>query len=601
MSSPEYNFLTTSPFAIAHHRIITDGSGKPIDFEFLDLNSAFEELLDLSAAKLVHRKAGETIPGHPIAGPGQLRLYGQVVAEKTSKYFEYRCPTLNRWFEVHVWSSPEESCFMTQHIDVTDRKTLEKDYEERKKELKIVYDMARISEKEDTTIDIVCQTLAESLPESFQDPEHTCCKITIDDREYRSANYMPTDMSISRLINCSGQTAGSISIGYFGQHTDNDGPYFLKEEKQLLDVAADWTGQFIRRKQSEEKLLEANSILSRSATVVFTWMNAPGWPVTYVSGNVASILGYDPEEFLSGKLNYQDCMHPDDAKRVIKEVNYNISKGNNEYIHEPYRVIAKDGELKWVYDWTFIVRDENGDISHFKGFIHDITRHKLAEDALKESEERFRKIFEIASLGIAQVNPNTGDILLVNKYYEEITGYTVDELLSMKFPELTHPDDRAADWDIFQRAARGEISYRNEKRYIRKDGSIVWVRLHVAFIRDEDGRPVRTVAICENITERKNTAEALRKSEENYRMLVENQSDLVVKVDTKGKFQYVSPSYCQLFGKTEEELLGNTYMPLVHEDDQESTEMAMTRLNEPPYEVYLEQRAMTKDGWRWLA
>jgi len=97
------------------------------------------------------------------------------------------------------------------------------------------------------------------------------------------------------------------------------------------------------------------------------------------------------------------------------------------------------------------------------------------------------------------------------------------------------------------------------------------------------------------------TYRRLQAREATYRMLVENQTDLVVKVDTDGRFLFVSPSYCRAFGKTEEELLGQVFMPLVHEDDRASTAKAMEALYHPPYTAFLEQRARTKDGWRWLS
>ncbi len=93
----------------------------------------------------------------------------------------------------------------------------------------------------------------------------------------------------------------------------------------------------------------------------------------------------------------------------------------------------------------------------------------------------------------------------------------------------------------------------------------------------------------------------LQKSEEKYRLLIENQTDLVVKVDNKGNYVFISPSYLKVFGKTEEELLGKSYLPLVHPDDQKKTEEEMKKLYSPPYRCFIEQRALTVDGWRWFA
>ena len=165
----------------------------------------------------------------------------------------------------------------------------------------------------------------------------------------------------------------------------------------------------------------------------------------------------------------------------------------------------KDGHPYWIELRITPVFDDHGQIEMFIAVQSDVTDRKETEDALERSKKRFRKIFEIASLGIAQVDIETGNILLINSFYENITGYTKKELMNMSFKDLTHPEDREWDWMNFQKAAKQDTSYRSEKRYIRKDGTVIWVRLHVAFIRDKHNNPIRTVAICENVTERKET------------------------------------------------------------------------------------------------
>ncbi|EOZ98759.1 diguanylate cyclase/phosphodiesterase (GGDEF & EAL domains) with PAS/PAC sensor(s) [Indibacter alkaliphilus LW1] len=185
---------------------------------------------------------------------------------------------------------------------------------------------------------------------------------------------------------------------------------------------------------------------------------------------------------------------------------------------------------------------------------------KESEEALRKSEAKFKTIFDIASLGIAQVDPSNGKIILVNAFYETITGYSTEELLNMSFVDLTHPDDRGKDWEIFSKAVRGESQYRNEKRYIKKDGSTVWVRLHLAFIRDEQGKPIRTVAICEDITPQKNEEQRLKLLES----VITNTSDSILITEAEPfelpgpKIIYVNEAFTKMTGYTAEEVIGKT-------------------------------------------
>ncbi len=111
----------------------------------------------------------------------------------------------------------------------------------------------------------------------------------------------------------------------------------------------------------------------------------------------------------------------------------------------------------------------------------------------------------------------------------------------------------------------------------------------------------KVLAVVANISENEITEKLLKESVARYRGLIESQSDLVVRVDKDGRFTFVNNAYCEMFGKTKDELIGKTFMPLVHEDDIEHTLKEMEKMNVPPFRAVLEQRAMTKNGWRWLA
>ncbi len=165
------------------------------------------------------------------------------------------------------------------------------------------------------------------------------------------------------------------------------------------------------------------------------------------------------------------------------------------------------------------VEERTADISKANIFLEqEISERKLAEESLRESEEQFRAMFEVASIGIAQADIRTGKWLRVNQKMCEITGYSADEMLRMRIPEITHPEDRQRDWEAFQCVVRGETP---DYRYIRKDGTTVWVNVNMTVIRDADGQPLCTMATIEDITERKRMEEELKRNESRMIALLE--------------------------------------------------------------------------------
>src|ERR1019366_1868545 len=138
-------------------------------------------------------------------------------------------------------------------------------------------------------------------------------------------------------------------------------------------------------------------------------------------------------------------------------------------------------------------------------------KSEQAETEQRDSEEQLRAMFDLASVGMVQADPRTGQWLRVNQKMCAITGYSAAEMLRMRVSELTHPDDRQKDWEEFCRVVRGEASdYHLEKRYVRKGGAVVWVNVNMTVIRDAAGQPMRTMATIEDITERKQVEQRVR-------------------------------------------------------------------------------------------
>ncbi|HSO67403.1 MAG TPA: PAS domain S-box protein, partial [Desulfatirhabdiaceae bacterium] len=221
--------------------------------------------------------------------------------------------------------------------------------------------------------------------------------------------------------------------------------------------------------------------------------------ITDVNQNACRMLGYRRHELVGANLS---TITAPNVRQYVSERMTALE--NNDNLLFESEAVRKDGtRLPIEISVSMVSRDGDGMIYNL---VRDITGRKQAEAELRESEVQFRTIFEVASVGIVQADSTTGRILRCNQTYCQITGYPLSELVNVSFLELVHTEDRQRDWDLFSRAARGETPvYFNEKRYIRKDGSIIWVRLNAAFVRDSKGQAIRTVAICEDITGRRRT------------------------------------------------------------------------------------------------
>ena len=221
------------------------------------------------------------------------------------------------------------------------------------------------------------------------------------------------------------------------------------------------------------------------------------------------------------------------------------------------------------------------------------------EDKIKESERKFRNIIDSIPMGIHMyqlehdgrliftgANPAADKILGVKN--AQFIGKTIEEA----FPPLAETEVPIR----YRKTAKEGVPWNTEQISYEDE------QISGAFeVHSFQTSPGKMAALFLDITERKRAEQQIKESERKYRFIVDNMTDMIAKTDKEGRFEFVSPSYCKKFGRTEEELLGQHFLPLVHREDRESTIKARSKILKYPYTTRFEQRAFTKNGWRWIA
>lgn len=246
-------------------------------------------------------------------------------------------------------------------------------------------------------------------------------------------------------------------------------------------------------------------LLSTAPTVVYTCEPSPPCGVTFLSGNIRAQLGYEPQEFIGDPNFWANHIHPEDAPRIFAEIPRLFEQGY--YSHE-YRFLHKDGTYRWIYDEFRAIRDVHGNPTEILGYMIDITKRKQAEEALRESEERYHSMFENSTTATIIVEEDM-TIAMANAECEKLFGIPREGIEGKRsWTEFVIKEDlqKMIDYHHKRREKDGEAPAEYEFRFVDNRGNIKDIYLKVGMIPGTK----RAIASMMDITDRKRAEQEIR-------------------------------------------------------------------------------------------
>jgi diguanylate cyclase (GGDEF)-like protein/PAS domain S-box-containing protein len=316
----------------------------------------------------------------------------------------------------------------------------------------------------------------------------------------------------------------------------------------------------------------------------------------YVLNNVAHVraLGASSPDEVAGKTDAD--FYPEEIAERYRADEQEILLSGRPLIDREEPGEDEEGNRRWHSITKVPLRDGDGKIMGLLGITRNITERKETEEAIQRGGARFRAVFDRAAIGMALVN-REGRIVESNPALREMLGYRGEDLGGMHFSEVTHPDDVAPDVERFEELMAGEIDhFRLEKRYVRKDGSLMWGYLTSSSIRSDDDRPQLMIGMVEDITARKKAQEDLKKSEERHRAVVEQSIEGIYLFNPHtGRLLESNNAFQKLLGYSPDELLEMTiYDFIAHE--REDIDYNVRRDHQERRRDKGERKYLRKDG-----
>lgn len=571
-------FLQGIQNSLSAHLAILDEHGT-----IIQVNEAWRRFGDLNGLQSPYYGVGmnyfavceaATGPEAAVAQEITAAIRQVLTGERNGAMVEYAChgPTEKRWFTVSItcFNDGAQKWVILAHENITERKT------------------AEIAAMESMT---QFRTLFEASPDAIIliDPNNAwrvvdcnsaTCKMNGYTREEligQSVDFLNTlrDTPEGRAKYME-QIRSHDVLRYETRHVHKDGTILeievsttliqLGDRELVLGIDRDITARKLIEKRLQQSEARYRTVVENQTEFIVRWKT--DGTRTFVNDAYCRYFGVTQEEAL-GK-DFLILVHEEDRQAVAAKTSRLLS-GASSLETDIHRVIRPDGTICWN-EWTDqAIYDENGQLIEFQAVGRDITERKIAEQELRDSEERFRQLAHNIEEAFWITDAQTGQELYLSPAVEKVWGISARQLMEEPdaFIQCVIPEDRSRVVHGIEREKQGE-KWDMEYRIKHRDGSIHWIWDRAFPVIDEDGTVIKLTGISTDVTERKAAEVRLRESEERFSSAFEFAPIGIALVSLDGQWLKVNQALCQLLGYSSEELLSRTFQEITHPEDLES-------------------------------
>jgi len=484
---------------IALHQIIRDNNNRLIDFIFLDLNKAFEEITGLKKEKIIGKKASEVLPYINKRKLNWYQLYSEIDLNNSSKTFDYYSESTKKWFKVNIFSL-EKGIFVTEFHDISALKNAERQIIEREKNFREFFNSPGLLRAICTikNEDIIFLEINDALSKFF--------KLSTEEAKGKSFADLKIPTRIKNIwienFTKSEKLKEPVSFEYLSSSNlyrlavanflgkDENG--FSRYSLSIQDIT--------QRKIAEEDLRLSKEKFSKafmSSPYAICITKFEDGTLLDVNEEFIRITGFEYSELIGRTtIELKLWFNPDDRNDFIKRLSV-----DGRIVQKEYKFRTKNGNIIIGLTSAEILNVYN--IKCILVSVLDITERKKSEISLRQSEERFRKIFEEAPIGMLLLNKNF-NYIKVNKSFCKMLGYEENEILNSSFRNFVDIEFIAMDEQNYNKLINGELSvYSVVKKFIKKNKETLWGASVTSLIRATDDNDIHLLEMVEDVTDKK--------------------------------------------------------------------------------------------------